>query len=454
MTRAGKNMETIYTVSDLTRKIKSILENQFPFVWVIGEISNFVVPSSGHAYFSLKDSKALINCVMFRNQKTGLGFNPENGLKVMGLGRLSVYEPRGAYQLIFEHMEPEGTGSLQLAFEQLKKKLDKEGLFDPSLKKTIPVFPSKINLITSGTGAAVRDIIKVSRRRFPNCLLEILPVKVQGDEASGQIASAIELANEGKRSQLIILARGGGSIEDLAAFNSETVARAIFNSKIPVITGIGHETDFTIADFVADFRAPTPSAAAETALPDRMNLFGQLDSLKMAMASSMNQRLGLLTDRLLNLKSRLKSPRRTIDDFRLRIEEYEARICSSLGIKTDRFRERLSWLMHSLETSRVDPGFYHGKLSELLTRLDRQMTLGLDNAAARQFLAQSRLAALNPQAVLKRGYSIVKDLPSKTILTDASQAIVDDELEIILSRGRLNARVTRSIDKLESAKEQ
>ena len=185
-----------------------------------------------------------------------------------------------------------------------------------------------------------------------------------------------------------------------------------------------------------------------------MNLFGQLDSLKMAMASSMNQRLGLLTDRLLNLKSRLKSPRRTIDDFRLRIEEYEARICSSLGIKTDRFRERLSWLMHSLETSRVDPGFYHGKLSELLTRLDRQMTLGLDNAAARQFLAQSRLAALNPQAVLKRGYSIVKDLPSKTILTDASQAIVDDELEIILSRGRLNARVTRSIDKLESAKEQ
>ncbi|MCA1787890.1 MAG: exodeoxyribonuclease VII large subunit, partial [Desulfobacteraceae bacterium] len=241
----------IYSVSRLTREIKTILEDRFPFVWITGEISNYATPASGHSYFSLKDSGAVISCVMFKNQKRNLKFRLESGLKIMGLARLSLYEPRGSYQLIFEHMEPEGAGSLQKAFEQLKQKLGDEGLFDAVHKQPIPFLPRKISVITSGTGAAVHDIINIAVRRFPNCRLEIVPVSVQGDAARDEIVYAIEAVNKRRQADVIILARGGGSLEDLAAFNCEIVARAIFTSHIPVITGIGHETDFTIADFVA-----------------------------------------------------------------------------------------------------------------------------------------------------------------------------------------------------------
>ncbi|WP_022668572.1 exodeoxyribonuclease VII large subunit [Desulfospira joergensenii] len=442
---AEKNNGNIYTVSNLTREIKSLLENKFPFVWIIGEISNYAVPVSGHSYFSLKDAKAVVNCVMFKNQKTSLKFNPENGLKVIGLARLSLYEPRGAYQLIFEHMEPEGAGSLQLAFEQLKKKLFQEGLFDAAHKKEIPFLPLKINLITSGTGAAVRDIIKVANRRLPLCRLELLPVKVQGEGADREIAHALELANRSGKSDLIILARGGGSMEDLAAFNSEVVARAIFESNIPVITGVGHETDFTIADFVADLRAPTPSAAAESALPDKKNLIQILERLEMSMVSSMNQRLGFLTNRIHDLESRLKSPRRTMDDYRFRLEELESRMMNSLENQLFHKKEKLSWACRNLNGSQPQVEAGTRQLKELSKRMGLEMKGCLDRSRTRLDQLEMHLSALSPESVLDRGYSIVQTLPEKTIAMDAGKIQPGTSVEVFLSKGRLMARVEDSI---------
>ena len=258
-----KQNRHIYTVSKLTKEIKSLLEETYPFIWITGEISNYAVPGSGHSYFTLKDHNAVISCVMFKNQKLRLKFDLENGLKIFGMARLSLYEPRGSYQLIFEHLEPGGAGSSQIAFEQLKQKLSAQGLFDDKFKKPIPFLPLQISVITSGTGAAVRDIVNIAQRRFPNYPFEIISVKVQGEKSEDEICNAISFVNQNDRSKnksgLIILARGGGSLEDLAVFNSEAIANAIFESDIPVITGIGHETDFTIADFTADLRADRKS---------------------------------------------------------------------------------------------------------------------------------------------------------------------------------------------------
>jgi len=296
----------IYTVSKLTKDIKSLLEKSFPFLWITGEISNHSVPGSGHSYFTLKDNSAVVSCVMFKNQKQSLKFQLVNGIKIFGLARLSLYAPRGSYQLIFEHIEPEGAGSAQLAFEQLKKKLSAKGFFDDINKKPIPFIPSKTCVVTSGTGAAVQDILNIAQRRFSNCHIDIFSVKVQGINSEDEIVRAIELVNNHKRADLIILARGGGSLEDLASFNSELVANAIFNSKIPVITGIGHETDFTIADFVADLRAPTPSAAAELAFQDKRILTNTISNFTDNLNASFTNRISDLYKKILDLKAILQ----------------------------------------------------------------------------------------------------------------------------------------------------
>ena len=267
-----KSQRRIHTVSELTAKVKVLLEDNFPFIWICGEISNFRVPASGHFYFTLKDEKAQINTVMFRSQNRNLKFEPEDGMSVTGLGRISLYEPRGTYQIILEYIEPEGTGAIQLAFEQLKARLSAEGLFDEKHKKPLPFLPRKISIITSPTGAVVHDILKIINRRFSNIHIEIIPVKVQGSGAESEIVSGLDMINTRSDSDVTILSRGGGSLEDLHAFNSEDVARAIFSSKIPIISAVGHETDFTIADFVADLRASTPSAAAELAVPHKIDL--------------------------------------------------------------------------------------------------------------------------------------------------------------------------------------
>ncbi|HCY86477.1 MAG TPA: exodeoxyribonuclease VII large subunit, partial [Desulfobacteraceae bacterium] len=410
-----------YTVGRLTREIKSLLEERYPFLWITGEVSNFVTPASGHSYFSLKDTNAVISCVMFKNQKRRLQFRPENGMKITGMARISLYEPRGSYQLIFEHMEPAGAGSLQQAFDALKKKLADLGWFDPAHKKTLPFLPGKVSVITSGTGAAVRDIIHVATRRFPGCRLEIVPVKVQGETAEAQIEAAIRLVNRMKTSDVIILARGGGSIEDLWAFNTETVACAIYESEIPVITGVGHEIDFTIADFVADLRAPTPSAAAEMVLPDQQALAQQVNRLNLALNTAMEKRIRLLKDRLSELGGRLKSPARVVDDFRFRIEDAENRLHAAMDRKVSRDRERLFWLRRTLENSLPISRIREKakQVTDLKGAIDMAMTRYTDTGAARLRELSARLDTLNPAAILDRGYSITRELGNGRVVTDA-----------------------------------
>ncbi len=447
MKTAEKNNGHIYTVSTLTKEIKSLLEERFSFLWVVGEISNYATPASGHSYFSLKDTSAVISCVMFKQQKRRLKFVPESGMKIVGLARISLYEPRGSYQLIFEHLEPEGAGSLQVAFEQLKKKLASQGLFEELHKKPIPFLPSKIFVITSGSGAAVRDIIHVATRRFSGCHLQIVPVQVQGKTAENQIAQAIEMVNlNSKPSELIILARGGGSIEDLSAFNCERVARAIFNSMVPVITGVGHETDFTIADFVADLRAPTPSAAAELALPDKGTLIYKINRLTASCAQAMDRKINFSNQKLDDLHSRLKSPSRVLNDHRIRIDECDTRMKRNLKTRVLYNKERVSWLQNALK-GKTPQIFEH---RNQVDRLTANLAQGMDNRfSAMKIKVREmvvKLDAYNPSFILDRGYSIARVLPAKKILMDANDASVDDQIEIVLSKGRLVTRVEKKIN--------
>jgi exodeoxyribonuclease VII large subunit len=435
----------IYSVSHLTREIKTLLEDRFAFVWVFGEISNCASPASGHTYFSLKDASYVISGVMFKNQKRNLKFTLENGLKIMGLARVSVYEPRGTYQLIFEHMTPEGAGSLQKAFEQLKKKLGDEGLFDAAFKQPVPFLPRRISVITSGTGAAVRDIIHVAMRRFPNCRLEIVPVPVQGDMAIQEIVYAIDMVNQQQRSDVIILARGGGSLEDLAAFNSEDVARAIFASHIPVITGIGHETDFTIADFVADIRAPTPSAAAELAVPEKKRLLQQIEEMHLALFAAMTQKLTFFHQKVDDLHSRLKSPARIMAQFKQTMKSHHLRMHHALHRRISHGRDKLSWILQSLCGSAPDTCIPGKQVADLNSRLARAMHHYMAGKKNRIQQATTSLQALNPMSVLNRGYSITRTLPDQRVILDVKSVAVQDPIEIILSQGRILTRVERTI---------
>jgi len=443
MKPAQVNTTHIYTVARLTREIKFFLEDRYPFLWITGEISNFVTPASGHSYFSLKDANAVISCVMFKNQKRNLNLIPKNGMKIKGMARISLYEPRGSYQLIFEHMEPEGTGSLQQAFEELKQKLAARGWFDQALKKRPPFLPSRVIVVTSGTGAAVRDIINVARRRCPSVPLEIIPVKVQGDTAEHEIARALKAANDPSRSDLIILARGGGSIEDLWAFNTEIVAQAIFDSEIPVITGVGHEIDFTIADFVADLRAPTPSAAAEMALPDQALLIRQIKGLQESMDLAMEKRMDILTRQVKDFQSRLKSPARIMDDFRFRIDDLDSRLHQAMKMKLSQNRERLFWLRRTLDNTLPPAKIVEQKnlIQGLGAALDQAMAVRMEVFKSGLREVAARLDPLNPKAVLDRGYSITRDLSSGRVVMNAQTLSVDDRVEIILSKGRLVTRV-------------
>ena len=316
------------------------------------------------------------------------------------MARLSLYEPKGSYQLIFEHIEPEGAGALQISFEQLKEKLQNQGLFDEKHKQTIPYLSSKISIITSPTGAAVQDIINVFKRRFLNCTLEIVPVKVQGKTSDKEIVCAIELVNKINTSELIIIARGGGSFEDLSPFNTEIVSRAIFNSNIPIITGIGHETDFTIADFVSDLRAPTPSSAAELALPEKQYLRKKLHDLNFYLFENIQKHFLNLKNNLLSLNSRLKSPQKILNEMRIKLDDYNIRL-NNIGnqyLKTNKLR--INGLIEKLE-------------------------------------------ALNPMAVLERGYSITRTHPGKNIIIDSDMVKNDDFLEILLFKGSIVTKVER-----------
>lgn len=386
----------IYSVSEITRGIRDLIEGSFPDVWIEGEVSNFRPASSGHFYFSLKDQNAQIRAVMFRGSNSLLKFRLASGLHVLCYGRLSVYEPRGEYQVIIERMEPKGVGALQLAFEQLKSRLEAEGLFDAQRKRPIPFLPRKIGIVTSPTGSVIRDMIDVSTRRFPNIQILLSPVSVQGEGSAGEIAAAIAELNGRDDVDLLIVARGGGSMEDLWAFNEESVARAIASSRIPVISAVGHETDFTIADFVSDLRAPTPSAAAELAVPVKEDLLYTLDQKRHLLCRSIQQRIENARLRIRRWEGYFRDPKRRVTEMILRIDHIREQMVAALD--------------HRLEVSR-----------EGLKRLEQH------------------LRSLSPLAILERGYSIVWREGSLRPLRHASEAETGDLLKIRLYEGEVSA---------------
>jgi len=439
----NKLFKKIYTVSELTSEIKSIIEDALPFVWIFGEISNLRIPSSGHFYFTLKDKNAQIKAVMFKGQARNLKFRLKGGMAITGLGRLNLYEPHGTYQVIFEHMEPEGTGALQAAYEQLKTKLFEEGLFNKEHKRSVPFLPSKISMITSPTGSVVHDMLNIIDRRFPNMPVEIWPVKVQGPDAEIQISSALHFLNKRAGTDLIIIARGGGSLEDMQAFNSETVARAVFKSKIPVISAVGHETDFTICDFVSDLRAPTPSTAAELAVPQKDELRLRCRELSIALSARMLSSMDRLMTRLDNLTNRLGDPVRNIQDLRLKTDDYSMRLGQSVAQHVHRYRELLAWRTEKLglNSPKSQIENYLKKLQQI--RLNSFLYIKKDLSHKKAILGEisARLYALNPTEILSRGYSITRTIPDACVITDCNSVFGGQELEIILAEGSLRVTV-------------
>lgn len=392
----------ILSVSRLTALLREVVEENFFQVLVEGEISNFSTPASGHWYFCLKDENAQMRTVMFRTAARLLRFRPENGMQVIASGRLSIYPQRGEVQLIVESLEPRGVGSLQVAFEQRKALLAAEGLFAAERKRPLPPYPRLVGVVTSATGAAIQDILQVLRRRHAGVRLLLRPVRVQGEGAAEEIAEAIGDLNRHGEADVLIVGRGGGSLEDLWAFNEEAVARAIHASLIPVISAVGHEVDVTIADFVADLRAPTPSAAAELVVRSRLELEGHLDHLLQRLGRQMKGRLSLLNERVGGLQRRLRSPRQEIASLRRRQEELEQRLCLAM---TGRRREAA------------------GKLGALAGRLD----------------------ALSPLRTLERGYAIAFAERSGRAVRQAAELTPGDRLRLRFGQGQ--ARVT--VDEVE-----
>jgi exodeoxyribonuclease VII large subunit len=433
----------IYSVSELNAQIKNLLEESFPFVWIVGEISNFRIPASGHFYFSLKDETSQISAVMFRGQQRKLKFEPEDGMSITGMGRISVYEPRGTYQIILEYLEPSGIGALQVAFEQLKMRLAAEGLFDDDHKLRLPFIPNNINIITSPSGAVIHDILKVINRRYPNVSIQIVPVKVQGHGAVEEIVSALELINSISECDVAILARGGGGLEDLQAFNSEPVARAIFASQIPIISAVGHETDYTITDFVADLRAPTPSAAAEIVVPEKSALERRCKEIQSHLQTIINHYFNELWHKLNQVSKRLIDPRRKIADFRLRIDELSLRLHRNSLNRIRVNREKLDFWADRLDAN--SPQYLLDKVKKQLqqnySNLIKSFIIYNNSNQVKIRELTAKLEALNPVAILARGYSITRTIPDGKVIKDPLAVSLNQDLEVIMAQGRLFCRV-------------
>lgn len=427
----------ILTVSRLTALVRDLLEENFEHVWVEGEVSNLSMPSSGHCYFTLKDSGAQLRCVMFRASARALKFRIQNGMVLIVRGRLTVYDQRGEYQLVVEYMEPKGMGALQLAFVQLKERLAKEGLFDEAHKKPLPMVPNCIGVVTSPTGAAIHDILNVIRRRYVNVEVLISPVKVQGEGAAREIAAAVRDFNLYKKVDVIIVGRGGGSLEDLWPFNEEIVARAIYNSRIPVVSAVGHEVDFTIADFVADLRAPTPSAAAELVVRNKAELAAEVENLSRRQISAMRHRLVGFRDRLEGLTRALKDPAMLVGHLVQRVDDLNERFSRAFRVGIGQRRERLSALINHLRLTNpaVELERCRERLLKLSTRLENVIRQRLDDAHEATSVNAAKLDALSPLATLARGYSLARKFPRGPIVTESSQVETGDRLELTFHRG-------------------
>jgi exodeoxyribonuclease VII large subunit len=431
----------VQTVSELTAAIRGTLESGFGDVWVEGEISNCKVWNTGHAYFTLKDESAQIRSVMFRSAVRYLNFSLEDGLHVVVRGRLGVYEPKGEYQLQCEHMQPHGLGALQLAFEQLKKKLGAEGLFDQARKRPLPAVPRKIGIVTSLDGAALRDIIKVLRRRHPNAHLVIRPARVQGETAAAEVTRGLRAIGRVAGIDVVILARGGGSTEDLWAFNEEIVARAIVASPVPVIAAVGHEVDFTIADFVADLRAPTPSAAAELVLSAKDELCSRIDRLSHRLEAAVRggfERRRAAVHALANRRGLAGWPARVGMRGR-HAAELSFRMRRALTTRLQQHERALQVLRRRLEARDVARRFavIRGRLQAADAKLSATIQRRTDRGGASVRALTGRLDTLSPLAVLARGYAVCWSRDRTAIVRDASTLAPGDRIQVTLAKGEI-----------------
>lgn len=444
-TRGGDTRD-IYTPARLNREARALLERGFGSVWLEGELSNLSRPSSGHWYFSLKDEAAQLRAAMFRPRNMLVKFQPKDGMHVLVRGRVSVYEPRGDYQFIAEYMEEAGEGALRRRFEQLKAKLAAAGLFAAEHKQALPTLPRRIGVITSPSGAAIRDILHILARRFPAIPVLIYPVPVQGAGAAEQIAAAIQLADRRAECDVLIVARGGGSLEDLWSFNEEVVARAIYDCRLPLITGIGHEVDFTIADFVADVRAPTPSGAAELAVPDRYSWLQALSNTQRRLLALMRRLLGAQQQRFEWLQRRLslQHPGVLLRQRAQRLDELEQRLLRAWQFDIAQRRRALE--THAAQLQRHSPALRlvaaRGRLNELRQRLQTAMHRRHTQLESRLKLAARALDAISPLATLSRGYAIVTDATLR-VVTDASTLAVGDNITARVAKGSITATVSK-----------
>lgn len=481
----------VYTVSRLNTEVKMVLEGSFPLLWIEGEISNFSRPSSGHLYFTLKDAHAQVSCALFRNRGRLLNFNPANGQQVLVRARITLYDVRGNYQLSIEHMEPAGDGALRRRFDELKARLDKEGLFAEQNKRALPSLPKRIGVITSASGAAIRDVLTVLRRRFPAVPVRIYPVPVQGGDSAARIAEAIALADRRQDCDLLILTRGGGSLEDLWSFNEEIVARAIYAASIPMISAVGHEIDVTIADFVADRRAATPSAAAEMAVPDKRELDYRIAQLRQRLSQRTHELHQQAQTRFAHLlarmqrthpQARLRTSAQRLDELELRLRRLSRQGLTQQQLSLQHLKTRLAQrhprreLHDARQRVNVLKQHLRSRIQRLLQQLgttlenDRQHLAGVSPASQiklgrvrldavmrrlvrtqqhRMQAARDRLRGnvrslhtISPLATLDRGYSIARDADSGEILHDTKQIAIGSAIEVRLAKGLVDCVVS------------
>lgn len=433
------------SVSDLNNLVKQLLEESIGRVWIAGEVSNLVSPASGHLYFSLKDSQAQVRCALFRQAKLLVKGTIKDGSQILACAKVSLYPNRGDYQLIIEQVEPLGEGLLRQAFDALKQKLNAEGLFSPQHKKPVPIFSQCVGIITSPSGAAVRDIISVFQRRFPSIELKIYPTLVQGKEAPSNIVHAIACANERNECDALILARGGGSLEDLWAFNHEDVARAVFASCIPIVVGVGHETDFSIADFVADIRAPTPSAAAELLSPDKNDIVRRLQVSETKLGTLVFNQIRACQGHLEHLSKRLRHPRDQLQDKIQKSDELSMRMENAMH---QGFQYKQSQLKTAhLKLEAAGPDTHVQRYQQRRQHLQDKLLHGVEQRYQQRKNHFSQLCgllhALSPLHTLERGYAIAKSKSGK-VLRNANAVLTGDEISIRLAKGLIKSQVTET----------
>lgn len=435
--------QDVLSVSRLASEVRAVLEGSFPLLWIAGEISNLAQPRSGHLYFSLKDANSQVRCAMFRNRRSLLRFLPRDGEQVLVRAKVTYYEPRGDFQLVIEHMQPAGAGAQQRAFEELKARLQAEGLFDPARKQALPIYPRRLGIITSPSGAAIHDVLQVLKRRFPALPVTIYPVPVQGQGAAAAIIKALALAERRNDCDVLLLTRGGGALEDLAEFNDEQLARTIAALRIPLVSAIGHEVDFTLADFVADRRAPTPSAAAELISPDGAAVLIQLERMRTALNRHQRQQLLNHSQRVQQLQTRLHlaGPQRHLQQQQQRLDELDLRVQRSMRRRITQLHGQLERLQRGLNvhTPRRRLGVFEERARELHTRLHSAWRATLGLRVERLQGLMRNLHAVSPLATLERGYAIVHTADSDGIVRSTAQIHPGDTLRVRLHDGIFTA---------------